>query len=252
VEADKSSGVWRFRSIVHPSARRVISWPEGNTPLLHRDRLCKYSGCDGLILKHEGMNPTGSFKDRGMTVAVTQAVRLQATAVGCASTGNTSASLAAYAALAGIPALVFVPEGQVALGKLTDPRRGAKTPGAATDARLTLARRRATASASPLLNSINPWRLEGQKTIVLEALLQLVDAPDWIALPPATWATLRPEGVWEAHDQLDRKNAEAASGAGRGAAPFTGLSRRSSLNVQGQGRDPGDRNQDRDPAPDRG
>jgi len=187
VAADKSSGVWRFRSIVHPSAQRVISWPEGNTPLLQRDRLCKYSGCDGLILKHEGMNPTGSFKDRGMTVAVTQAVRLQATAVGCASTGNTSASLAAYAALAGIPALVFVPEGQVALGKLTQTLAyGARTlvVRGDFDACLTLAREASDRLGVYLLNSINPWRLEGQKTIVLEALLQLGwDAPDWIALP---------------------------------------------------------------------
>jgi threonine synthase len=133
------------------------------------------------------MNPTGSFKDRGMTVAVTQALRLQATAVGCASTGNTSASLAAYAALAGIPALVFVPEGQVALGKLTQTLAyGARTlvVRGDFDACLTLAREASERLGVSLLNSINPWRLEGQKTIVLEALLQLGwDPPDWIALP---------------------------------------------------------------------
>lgn len=185
--AEDSSGVWRFRSIVHPSAERIVSWPEGNTPLLQRDRLCAYSGSDGLVLKHEGMNPTGSFKDRGMTVAVTQAVRLGAAAVACASTGNTSASLAAYAALAGIPALVFVPEGQVALGKLTQTLAyGARTlvVRGDFDACLTLAREAGERLGVYVVNSINPWRLEGQKTIVLEALQQLNwEAPDWIALP---------------------------------------------------------------------
>jgi hypothetical protein len=103
------SGVWRFADIVHPSADAPVSYPEGNTPLLEREAVRRFAGCEGLLLKHEGMNPTGSFKDRGMTVGVTQAKRLGATAVACASTGNTSASLASYAALAGIPALVFVP-----------------------------------------------------------------------------------------------------------------------------------------------
>ena len=113
-----ASGVWRFRDVVLPGAERVISHPEGNTPLLHRDALDRYTGLSRLLLKHEGHNPTGSFKDRGMTVGVTQAVRLGAAAVACASTGNTSASLAAYAAQAGVPALVLVPAGNVALGKL--------------------------------------------------------------------------------------------------------------------------------------
>src|SRR5207253_5707305 len=92
-----SSGVWRFREIVLPSADQVVSYPEGNTPLLHRVTLDRWTGLDQLLLKHEGHNPTGSFKDRGMTVGVTQALRIGATAVACGSTGNTSASLAAYA-----------------------------------------------------------------------------------------------------------------------------------------------------------
>src|SRR3954454_19695287 len=113
-----ASGVWRFRDVVLPNIERVVSHPEGNTPLLHREALDRFTGLSRLLLKHEGHNPTGSFKDRGMTVGVTQAVRLGAAAVACASTGNTSASLAAYAAQAGIPALVLVPAGNVALGKL--------------------------------------------------------------------------------------------------------------------------------------
>src|SRR3569623_97822 len=104
------SGVWRFGALVLPSAADApITWPEGNTPLIARRKIAEWAGVPGLQLKHEGMNPTGSFKDRGMTVGVTQAVRVGATAVACASTGNTGASLAAYAALAGLPALVLVP-----------------------------------------------------------------------------------------------------------------------------------------------
>ena len=111
------SGVWRFRELVLPEAGdAVVSQPEGNTPLLARDAIAEYAGLPSLLVKHEGHNPTGSFKDRGMTVAITQARRVGARAVACASTGNTSASLSAYAALAGIPAVVFVPEGAVAAG----------------------------------------------------------------------------------------------------------------------------------------
>lgn len=181
------SGVWRYHAIVHPGASMPVTWPEGNTPLIHREAIARYAGCDGLLLKHEGMNPTGSFKDRGMTVAVTQAARLGARAVGCASTGNTSASLAAYAALAGMQALVFVPAGQVAMGKLTQTLAyGARTllVRGDFDACLALVRGSAERLGISLLNSINPWRLEGQKTIVLELLQQLDwNPPEWIALP---------------------------------------------------------------------
>src|SRR6185503_7642207 len=118
-ELDRS-GVWRFREVVLPDAKagEVVSHPEGNTPLLRRGSVEQWTGIGGLLLKHEGHNPTGSFKDRGMTVGVTVAKRIGARAVACASTGNTSASLAAYGAQAGIPALVLVPAGNVALGKL--------------------------------------------------------------------------------------------------------------------------------------
>ena len=114
------SGVWRFRELVLPAARldEIVSHPEGNTPLLARDAVASFAGVRDLWLKHEGHNPSASFKDRGMTVALTQARRIGARAVACASTGNTSASLAAYAAQAGIPAFVLVPEGRVSAGKL--------------------------------------------------------------------------------------------------------------------------------------
>src|ERR1041384_3447908 len=101
-----ASGVWRYYEAVLPTARtHILSYPEGNTPLLGHPAVARWTGAEDVLLKHEGHNPTGSFKDRGMTVGVTQARRVQARAVACASTGNTAAALAAYAALAGLPAL---------------------------------------------------------------------------------------------------------------------------------------------------
>jgi threonine synthase len=222
-----ASGVWRFREIVLPSADAVVSHPEGNTPLLHRVALDRWVGLDHLLLKHEGHNPTGSFKDRGMTVGVTQAVRIGATAVACASTGNTSASLAAYASQAGLPALVLVPLEGVASGKLAQ--------ALAYRAKTILVRgdfddcQRLVEQASNelgvyLLNSINPFRIEGQKTIVLELLQQLSwDPPDWIVLPAgnlgntaAFGKALREALEWGLISRRPRLAAVQASGA----APF--------------------------------
>lgn len=182
------SGVWRFQSLVMPAAGpAIVSHPEGNTPLLHRPALDRFAGVEGLRIKHEGHNPTGSFKDRGMTVGVTQAVRLGARAVACASTGNTSAALAAYAAQAGIPGMVFVPAGKIALGKLAQTLGyGARTllVRGDFDACLRLVQEASQALGIYLLNSINPWRVEGQKTIVFELLQQLGwDAPEFLVLP---------------------------------------------------------------------
>jgi threonine synthase len=187
-DAAERSGVWRFRELVLPDAGDdVVSHPEGNTPLLERDAIAGYAGVESLVVKHEGHNPTGSFKDRGMTVALTQARRIGAPAVACASTGNTSASLSAYAAQAGIPSFVFVPEGQVAAGKLAQTEAyGARTlriRGDFDDC-LRLAREASDRLGVYLVNSVNPFRVEGQKTIMLELLQQLGwRAPDWIALP---------------------------------------------------------------------
>jgi threonine synthase len=181
------SGVWRFRELLLPGRDAPVTHPEGNTSLYRRDAVSRWVGLQDLALKHEGENPTGSFKDRGMTVAVTHARRAGATAVACASTGNTSASMAAYAAQAGLPALVFVPAGKVAAGKLAQ----ALAFGARTlllegdfDTCLRLVREASEAFGMALLNSINPWRLEGQKTIVWELLQQRGwDPPDWIVVP---------------------------------------------------------------------
>lgn len=221
------SGVWRFRDLLLPGGGPTITHPEGNTPLYRRDAIARFVGHDDLALKHEGENPTGSFKDRGMTVAVTQAVRAGATAVACASTGNTSASMAAYAAQAGLPALVFVPAGKVAAGKLAQ----ALAYGARTllvdgdfDACLRLVREASEALSIALLNSINPWRLEGQKTIVWELLQQLAwDPPDWIVVPAGNLGNTSAFGkaLREAKGLgLIRRVPRVASVQAAGASPF--------------------------------
>ena len=165
----------------------MVSYPEGNTPLLSRAPLATWAGTAALLLKHEGLNPTGSFKDRGMTVGVTQACWIAARAVACASTGNTAASMAAYAAQAGLPAYVLVPASGVARGKLAQTLGyGARVLSIRGDfdACLQLVEEAAEPLGMYLLNSINPFRLEGQKTIVFELLQQLGwEPPDWIVLP---------------------------------------------------------------------
>ena len=223
----EASGVWRFAELVMPTATSHVTHPEGNTPLLRRTAVQTYAGVAELWLKHEGQNPTGSFKDRGMTVAVTQAARVGARAVACASTGNTSASLASYAAHAGIPALVLVPRGQVAMGKLTQSLAyGARTllvDGSFDDC-LRLVREASAELGVYLVNSVNPWRIEGQKTIVFELLQQRGwQAPDWIALPAGNLGNTSAFGkaLREAHalgliDRVPRLLAVQAAGA----APF--------------------------------
>ncbi|MBI5508692.1 MAG: threonine synthase [Deltaproteobacteria bacterium] len=182
------SGVWRFREVVRalpPAA--IITHPEGATRLYARAALCRYAGLESLHFKHEGENPTGSFKDRGMTVATSQAVAQGATAVACASTGNTSAALAAYAARAGLQALVFLPAGKVALGKMAQTLAyGARCFAVRGDfdAAMRLVTDVCRTLGVHLLNSKNPFRIEGQKTIVWEILQNLAwDPPDWIAVP---------------------------------------------------------------------
>jgi len=232
-DSPASSGVWRFRELVLPdvSDAEIVSQPEGNTPLVRRKQVAVWCGLDSIYLKLEGANPTGSFKDRGMTVAVTQARRVSAPAVACASTGNTSASLAAYAALAGLPALVLVPKGQVSLGKLSQTiAYGARTllvRGDFDDC-LRLARAAADTLGVYLANSINPYRIAGQKTIVLEMLQQLGwQAPDWIVLPAgnlgntaAFGAALREAKELGLIDSMPRLAAVQAAGAAPFAASF--------------------------------
>ncbi|UCD44299.1 MAG: threonine synthase [Candidatus Bathyarchaeota archaeon] len=183
------SGAWRFKELVDPCIEEalIVSRPEGNTNLYSHRILCEYVGLNDISLKHEGENPTGSFKDRGMTVGISEANRLGAKMVACASTGNTSASLAAYAAQADVTCVVFIPEGEIAFGKLAQALSyGAnvlQVKGNFDDA-MRLVQEASERLGLYLLNSVNPWRIEGQKSIIFELLQQRGWAPpDWIAVP---------------------------------------------------------------------
>ena len=223
-----NSGVWRYREIILPAtADAIVSRPEGNTPLYEHPRLSTWVGLDNFFLKHEGENPTGSFKDRGMTVGVTQAKLMGAQAVACASTGNTSASLAAYAALARIPAFVFIPAGKIAAGKLAQALAyGARTlqiQGDFDDA-MRLVRQVCDELGIYLLNSLNPFRLEGQKSIPLEILQGFSwQSPDWIVLPAGNLGNTAAFGkaLYEAQQLgLVERIPRLAAVQAAGASPF--------------------------------
>jgi threonine synthase len=182
------SGVWRYQAMLPRLPQdAIVSRAEGRTPIYWDDRIAAYAGLQRIGLKHEGQNPTASFKDRGMTVGVSHAKAVGAKIVACASTGNTSASLASYAAAGGMQALVIIPEGKIAGGKLAQTiAMGARIVQVDGDFDIALALLRQLTAKYPvyLVNSVNPFRLEGQKTIVIEMLEQLGwQAPDVIALP---------------------------------------------------------------------
>lgn len=188
-KAPFNSGVWRYRELIYPGLadEEIITRPEGNTNLYPSPRLAAWAGLGRLWLKHEGENPTGSFKDRGMTGGVTQARRLGMHRVACASTGNTSASLAAYAAMAGLEGIVFFENREIALGKLAQAIAYGATciqVSADFDRNLELVRSISEELGIYVLNSVNPFRLEGQKSILIEAIHQLDwRTPDWIVCP---------------------------------------------------------------------
>jgi threonine synthase len=177
---------YRHRLPLPPEAR-AISLGEGRTPLIKLDNLCRHEGIEAeLYVKFEGANPTGSFKDRGMTMAVTEAVHRGARAILCASTGNTSAAAAAYAARAGIKAFVLIPEGKIAMGKLAQ----AVVHGAVIvqvrgnfDDGMRLVKEVSETAPVVLVNSVNPYRLQGQKTAAFEIVEALGQAPDFHCLP---------------------------------------------------------------------
>ena len=177
---------YRDRLPVHDDTR-IISLGEGNTPLIRLNNIPKQLGTDvDIYIKYEGLNPTGSFKDRGMTMAVTKAVEEGSRAIICASTGNTSAAAAAYAARAGITAFVLIPEGKIAMGKLAQ----AMMHGSVViqiqgnfDDGMRLVKEVAEEAPVTIVNSINPYRLQGQKTAAFEIMEELGTAPDYHCLP---------------------------------------------------------------------
>ncbi|MGA3131069.1 MAG: threonine synthase [Terracidiphilus sp.] len=179
-EALDHSGVWRFRELlpILDSFGNAVSLREGNTPLYHLPRAARALGIDQLFAKHQGMNPTSSFKDTGMTTALSVAKERGFEWVACASTGNTSAAMAAYAARAGLRSLVLIPEGKIAWGKLSQAMDyGAMTCQLKTDFDGCLNVLTEIVKQEPiyLLNSVNPYRLEGQKTPAFE----IAEAMDW-------------------------------------------------------------------------
>jgi threonine synthase len=203
----------------------IVTLNEGNTPLVAAPRLAEKLAPNAtfkLLLKYEGLNPSGSFKDRGMTAAITQAIHEGAQSVICASTGNTAASAAAYAARAGLPCLVLVPEGKIALGKLAACLAyGAQVvsiEGSFDDA-LCLVREIVERWPIVLVNSINPWRLEGQKTGAFEICDQLDGrAPDWHCLPVGNAGNIT--AYWMGYKQYGKGLPRLLGGQAAGAAPI--------------------------------
>lgn len=183
------SGVWRYRELFPfvENEADIVTLREGNTPLLSGPKAAAYAGVDQVVFKHQGFNPTGSFKDNGMTAGVAQARRLGMKRVACVSTGNTSASMAAYASAGGLEPMIFIPNGNISYGKLAQALEyGARTfqVDANFDQILALVRILTEKLGIYLLNSINPFRIEGQKSIVIEMMDQRDwNVPDWIVLP---------------------------------------------------------------------
>ncbi len=187
-EALDQSGVWRFRELLpHIPEEHAITLREGNTPLYHLPRCARATGVENLHAKHQGMNPTASFKDTGMTIAASAAHQRKFKWVACASTGNTSASMAAYAARGDMHSLVLIPDGKISWGKLSQALDyGALTCQLRTDFDGCVRILSELVRQKPvyLLNSVNPYRIEGQKTAAIELMEQLAwEPPDHIIVP---------------------------------------------------------------------
>jgi len=217
---------YRDRLPVHDDTR-IISLGEGNTPLIRLNNIPNTLGKNiDIYVKYEGLNPTGSFKDRGMTMAVTKAVEEGSRAIICASTGNTSAAAAAYASRAGITAFVLIPEGKIAMGKLAQ----AMMHGAVViqikgnfDAGMQIVKDVAQEAPVTIVNSINPYRLQGQKTAAFEIIEELGSAPDFHCLPVGNAGNITAHwmGYQEYHDHGIVNNRPTMVGyQASGAAPF--------------------------------
>ena len=196
-----------------PAYATNISLLEGNTPLIPMPRLGRELGCE-IFIKFEGLNPTGSFKDRGMTAAISEAVGRGAQAVICASTGNTAASAAAYAARAGLRSIVLIPEGKVAVGKLA----GAIAYGAEVIQVQGSFVEITQKTPIALVNSINPFRIEGQKTAAFEICDDLGSAPDWLCLPVGNAGNIT--SYWAGFKQYQKGLPQVLGVQAAGAAPL--------------------------------
>lgn len=217
---------YRDRLPVHDDTR-IISLGEGNTPLIRLNNIPRLTGKDiDIYVKYEGLNPTGSFKDRGMTMAVTKAVEEGSEAIICASTGNTSAAAAAYAARAGITAFVLIPEGKIAMGKLSQ----AMMHGSVViqikgnfDDGMRLVKEVGKEVPVTIVNSINPYRLQGQKTAAFEIVEELEAAPDYHCLPVGNAGNITAH--WMGYDEyyqqgIVAKRPKMVGYQAAGSAPF--------------------------------
>ena len=227
-----TSGVWRYRETIPflDDNAHIVTLGEGSTPLLDAPLAAEYGGLDRIAFKHQGFNPTGSFKDNGMTCGASQARRLGIKRVACVSTGNTSASMAAYAAAAGLEAIIFLPHGNISFGKLAQALEyGARTleVEANFDQILALVRGLAERLGIYLLNSMNPFRVEGQKSIMFEMLDQRDwQPPDWVVLPGGNLGNTSAfgKGLREARELgLIAKMPRLAVIQAEGSAPFYDL-----------------------------
>jgi threonine synthase len=244
LEPRDRSGVWRYRELLpFEEHTPFVTLFEGNTPLYPSPRSAEYAGLAVLRLKHQGCNPTGSFKDTGMTAAVTQAVTLGARTVVCASTGNTSASLAAYAARAGLQAAILLPRGQTTASKLAQ----SMDYGAAVfelegsfDDCMRLILELGSEPSIYVANSINPFRIEGQKTVAFELMAQCGwQAPDQIVVPGGNLGNSSALGKGFDEmlaagliDRLPKMNIIQAEGAAPLAKLFAGLDRAQAVDAE--------------------
>ena len=216
---------YRAHLPVTPKTPR-LTLGEGDTPLVRAPAVEQETGIEEVWLKVEGANPTGSFKDRGMVVAIAKAMEDGAQAVLCASTGNTAASAAAYAARAGLRCAVVLPAGQVALGKLSQAiafgARVVAVRGSFDDA-FALSRELATSGEATLVNSVNPYRIEGQKTAAFEICEALGDAPNWLCIPVGNAGNITAywKGFTEARDaKMAKRRPQMHGFQAAGAAPI--------------------------------
>jgi len=220
--------IQKYKKLLPVSRKtQVITLNEGNTPLIYAAHLSRLAGNNmEVYLKYEGLNPTGSFKDRGMTLAISKACEEKAKAVMCASTGNTSASAAAYAARAGIKCIVLIPSGAIALGKLSQALiHGAKVLAIKGnfDAALDLAKEITRHYPIKLVNSLNPYRIEGQKTASFEICDYFGEAPDFQIMPVGNAGNIT--AYWKGYKEyralgLSRKLPVMLGFQAKGAAPI--------------------------------
>jgi threonine synthase len=216
---------YRAHLPVTPKTPR-LSLGEGDTPLVRAPEIERETGIEEVWLKVEGANPTGSFKDRGMVVAIAKAMEDGAETVLCASTGNTAASAAAYAARGRLRCAVVLPAGQVALGKLSQAIAFGALVVAVRgnfDEALALSRELASSGAGTLVNSVNPYRIEGQKTAAFEICETLGDAPDWLCIPVGNAGNITAywRGFTEARDaRMAKRRPQMHGFQAAGAAPI--------------------------------